>query len=82
MRVKFLYLDKGDISNHLAPNVFGADHVAEVGLGGEARGEAHVEVALQTQQRRHQDEQLGHFYEHRPMLWTHRVELLISILEP
>jgi hypothetical protein len=67
----FSYLDKGDISNDLAPNVFGANHVAEVGLGREARGKAHVEVSLQPKQRWHQNEQLGHFHEHRPMLWTH-----------
>lgn len=72
----FSYLDKGDISNDLAPNVFGANHVAEVGLGREARGKAHVEVSLQPEQRWHQNEQLGHFHKHRPMLWTHCAVLM------
>ena len=37
-------------------------------LGGEARGEGHLEVALEAEQRRDEDEDLGDLREHLPVL--------------
>lgn len=44
-------------------------HIAEIGLRGEPGGEAHVQVTLEAQQRRHKDKQFAHVHKDFPMLW-------------
>lgn len=45
-----------------------AGHVAQIHLRGETRCQAHVQVALETQKCRHQDEQLAYVLEDIPFL--------------
>ena len=55
-----LALYERQVADHHRPRLLLRVHVAEVGMRREARGERHLEVALQTQQRGHEDEQLVH----------------------
>ena len=66
-----LALDEGEVPHHERRAVRPGVHLAEVGGGGEAAGERHLEVPLEAEQRGHHDDHadLG---EDRPVL--HHVE--------
>lgn len=63
-----LHLDERDIPDDHVDDLPVASHVAEVRLGRETRRQAHVQVALKAEQRRHQDEQFRYMGKDLPVL--------------
>lgn len=63
-----LHLHQRNVADHHVNDGALRGHVAQIGLGGEARRQAHVQVAFQSEQRRHQNEQLRHVREDLPAL--------------
>lgn len=63
-----LHLHQRYVADDHLHHVLGRLHVAEVRLRGQPAGQAHVQVALQAEQRRHQDEQLANRVEDFPVL--------------
>ena len=63
-----LDLDEGDVSDDHLQNFTEALHVAQVGLRAQSRGKAHIQISLETQESRYQDEDFRHLPEDLPFL--------------
>lgn len=70
-------LDQGNVANYHAYHIRPPRHVAQIHLRGETRGKAHVQIALQTKQRRDQNEQFAHVLEDVPFLQRSKSVLYI-----
>lgn len=64
-----LYLHQRDISHNHLEHLPRGLHVAHVGLRREAGGQAHIKVALESQEARHQNKELSHMHEYFPVLY-------------
>lgn len=63
-----LHLNQRDVSDHHVHHVAPGLHVSQVRLRRHPRRETHVQIPLQPEQRRHEDEQFGDVREHFPVL--------------
>lgn len=63
-----LHLDERNVADDHVHQLLLRGHVAEIGLSGQPTGQAHVQVALETDQRGHEDEELADRLEHLPVL--------------
>lgn len=74
-------LHQGNVANYHAYHIRPPRHVAQIHLRGETRGKAHVQIALQTKQRRDQNEQFANVLEDVPFLQTSKSVLYTKVIE-
>lgn len=71
-----IYLNQNEIADYHVPLLLRGVHVTEIRLGGQPGRQRHFEVALQAQQRGHQNHQLVYFFKHDPVLQNLTIILL------
>lgn len=67
-----LHLHQCNVTHNHVDDITSACHATQIGLGRQTRCKTHIQVSLQTQQCRHQNEQLRNMCKHLPSLHSRR----------